>query len=252
MECTVIAETSGNSIHPITAQLVGAASSLGAAPTVVVPGGIGAEDAASIDGVSKVVSVVGDCFSTFDGGAWASAIASQCSGVVIAGATSIGREVASRVAAKKGIPIIQDATGLASGITITRPIYSGKAVETSTVSGDCVITLRANAFDAAGSGGSASVNVVDQSADVSIAIKEAISKASERLDVSEADIIISGGRGIGQKENFSHLEEVADLIGAAVGASRAVVDEWGMPHSCLLYTSPSPRDGLLSRMPSSA
>ena len=231
MECTVIAETSGNSIHPITAQLVGAASSLGAAPTVVVPGGIGAEDAASIDGVSKVVSVVGDCFSTFDGGAWASAIASQCSGVVIAGATSIGREVASRVAAKKGIPIIQDATGLASGITITRPIYSGKAVETSTVSGDCVITLRANAFDAAGYGGSASVNVVDQTADVSIAVKEAISKASERLDVSEADIIISGGRGIGQKENFSHLEEVADLIGAAVGASRAVVDEWGMPHS---------------------
>ena len=113
MECTVIAETSGNSIHPITAQLVGAASSLGAAPTVVVPGGIGAEDAASIDGVSKVVSVVGDCFSTFDGGAWASAISPQCSGLVIAGATSIGREVASRVAAKKGIPIIQDATGLA-------------------------------------------------------------------------------------------------------------------------------------------
>ena len=111
------------------------------------------------------------CFSTFDSGAWASAIASQCSGVVIAGATPIGREVASRVAAKRGIPIIQDATGLKSGITITRPIYSGKAVETSTVSGDCVITLRANAFDAAGSGGSASVNVVDQSADISIAVK---------------------------------------------------------------------------------
>ena len=83
MECTVIAETSGNSIHPITAQLVGAASSLGATPTVVVPGGIGAEDAASIDGVSKVVSVVGDCFSTFDGGAWASAISPQCSEVVL-------------------------------------------------------------------------------------------------------------------------------------------------------------------------
>ena len=96
---------------------------------------------------------------------------------------------------------------------------------------DSVITLRTNAFEAVGSGGSAAVNVVDQSADVSVAVKEAISKASERLDVSEADIIISGGRGIGEKENFSHLEEVADLIGAAVGASRAVVDEWGMPHS---------------------
>lgn len=231
MECTVIADTSGDSLHPITAQLVGAASSLGASPTVVVPGGIAADEAASIDGVAKVVSIVGDCFSTFDGGAWASAIASQCSGVVIAGATPNGREVASRVAAKRGIPIVQDVTGLEGGITITRPIYSGKAVETSTVSGDCVITLRTNAFEAMGSGGSAAVNVVDQSADVSVAVKEAISKASERLDVSEADIIISGGRGIGEKENFSHLEEVADLIGAAVGASRAVVDEWGMPHS---------------------
>jgi len=231
MEYTVIAESSGDSLHPITAQLVGAASALGSSPTVVVPGGVGADEAASIAGVSKVVSVVGDCFATFDGGAWATAIASQCSGVVLAGATPIGREVASRVAAKRGVPIVQDATGLAAGITITRPIYSGKAIETSTVTGECVITLRANAFEAAGTGGSAAVNVVDQSADVGIAVKEAIAKASERLDVSEADIIISGGRGIGQKENFAHLEEVADMIGAAVGASRAVVDEWGMPHS---------------------
>lgn len=231
MEYTVIAESSGDSLHPITAQLVGAASALGSSPTVVVPGGVGADEAASIAGVSKVVSVVGDCFATFDGGAWATAIASQCSGVVLAGATPIGREVASRVAAKRGVPIVQDATGLAAGITITRPIYSGKAIETSTVTSECVITLRANVFEAAGAGGSAAVNVVDQSADVGIAVKEAITKASERLDVSEADIIISGGRGIGQKENFAHLEEVADMIGAAVGASRAVVDEWGMPHS---------------------
>ena len=231
MECTVIAETVGDSLHPITSQLVGAASSLGASPIVVVPGGFGSEEAASIDGVSKVVSVVGDCFSTFDGGAWATALSPQCNGVIITGATSNGREVAARIAAKRGVPIIQDVTGLSDGITITRPIYSGKAVETTTVSGDCVITLRANAFDSAGSGGSAAVNVVDQSVDVSIAVKEAINKATERLDVSEADIIISGGRGIGQKENFSHLEEVADIIGAAVGASRAVVDEWGMPHS---------------------
>ena len=105
--------------------------------------------------------------------------------MIIAGATSIGREVASRVAAKKGYSNYSRCYGSGPGITITRPIYSGKAVENSTVSGDCVITLRANAFDAAGSGGSAAVNVVDQSADVSIAVKEAISKASERLDVSK-------------------------------------------------------------------
>ena len=231
MTFTIIAESAGDSLHPTTAQLVGAASSLGNGSTVICPGGIGAAEAATITGVEKVISVIGDCFSTFDGGAWASAINSVCNGVIFASASPIGREVAARIAAKRGIPIIQDATELADGITITRPIYSGKAVETSTVAGDCVITLRPNAFDAAEGGASAPVNVVDQSADVAIAVMEAIAKASERLDVVEADIIISGGRGIGSIENFRHLEEVADIIGAAVGASRAVVDEWGMPHS---------------------
>ena len=231
MTFTIIAESAGDSLHPTTAQLVGAASSLGNGSTVICPGGIGAAEAATIAGVEKVISVIGDCFSTFDGGAWASAINSVCNGVIFASASPIGREVAARIAAKRGIPIIQDATELADGITITRPIYSGKAVETSTVAGDCVITLRPNAFDAAEGGASAPVNVVDQSADVAIAVMEAIAKASERLDVVEADIIISGGRGIGSIENFRHLEEVADIIGAAVGASRAVVDEWGMPHS---------------------
>ena len=67
--------------------------------------------------------------------------------------------------------------------------------------------------------------------DVATSVKEAIAKASERLDVADADIIISGGRGMGSIENFSHLESIADQLGAAVGASRAVVDEWGMPHS---------------------
>ena len=231
MTFTIIAESAGDSLHPTTAQLVGAASSLGNGSTVICPGGIGAAEAATIAGVEKVISVIGDCFSTFDGGAWASAINSVCNGIIFASASPIGREVAARIAAKRGIPIIQDATELADGITITRPIYSGKAVETSTVAGDCVITLRPNAFDAAEGGASAPVNVVDQSADVAIAVMEAIAKASERLDVAEADIIISGGRGIGSIENFRHLEEVADIIGAAVGASRAVVDEWGMPHS---------------------
>ena len=62
-------------------------------------------------------------------------------------------------------------------------------------------------------------------------MKEAIAKASARLDVAEADIVISGGRGMGSIDNWASLEEVADQIGAAVGASRAVVDEWGLSHS---------------------
>jgi len=65
-----------------------------------------------------------------------------------------------------------------------------------------------------------------------VAVKEALAKAGERLDVAEADIVISGGRGMGDPSNFSHLYEVADEIGAAVGASRAAVDTWEeIPHS---------------------
>ena len=82
-----------------------------------------------------------------------------------------------------------------------------------------------------GSGGSAPVSTVNHSSDVSVTVMEAIAKASERLDVSEADIVISGGRGMGNIDNWSQLESVAAQIGAAVGASRAVVDEWGLSHS---------------------
>ena len=77
----------------------------------------------------------------------------------------------------------------------------------------------------------ASVSTVNHSSDVSVTVMEAIAKASERLDVSDADIVISGGRGMGNIDNWAQLEAVADQIGAAVGASRAVVDEWGLSHS---------------------
>ena len=235
MDVTVIAEASEGGLHPVTAQLVGAASSIGGSSTVLCAGGVGATEAASIAGVTKVISIQGDCFGSFDGGAWAEALNSVAHGdVIMAAATASGREIAATMAAMRGIPIVQDATALevASGISITRPIYSGKAIETSTVQWPCAITLRANAFDAAGGGGNADVSTVNQSADVAVAVKEAIAKASESLDVAEADIIISGGRGMGDPANFSHLNEVADMIGAAVGASRAAVDTWDeIPHS---------------------
>jgi electron transfer flavoprotein alpha subunit len=224
---TIIAETSGNSLHPVTAQLVTAA---GGDATIICPGGTGADEAAALSGVAKVISVEGDCFATFDGGAWGSAISSLCEGRVIAAATANGRELAASIAALKGCAVVQDVTGI-DGDSITRPIYSGKANETLTVSADTILTVRPNTFPGADGGGSAPVNTVNQSADVAVAVQEAIAKASERLDVSDADVIISGGRGMGSIDNFSHLEAIADTLGAAVGASRAVVDEWGMSHS---------------------
>lgn len=224
---TVIAEISGNSLHPVTAQLVGAA---GGNATVLCPGGIGAAEAAAIAGVAKVISVEGDCFSDFDGGAWASALGTVAEGRILAASTATGREIAARMGAAKGVAVVQDVTSI-DGNSVTRPIYSGKAMETLTVADDSILTLRPNTFSAAGDGGSAEVSTVNQSADVVTSVKEAIAKASERLDVADADVVISGGRGMGSIENFSHLEAIADQLGAAVGASRAVVDEWGMSHS---------------------
>ena len=224
---TVIAEISGNDLHPVTAQLVGAA---GGDATVLCPGGVGASEAAALSGVGKVISVEGDCFSSFDGGAWASALGSVAEGRIIAASTANGREIAARMGAAKGVAVVQDVTSI-SGNSVSRPIYSGKAVESLTISDDTILTLRPNTFPPVDGGGSAAVSTVNQSADVATSVKEAIAKASERLDVADADIIISGGRGMGSIENFSHLEAIADQLGAAVGASRAVVDEWGMSHS---------------------
>ena len=220
----------GDLLHPTTYQLIGAISEIGFESIVICPNGKGSSEASKIKGVEKIISVNGDCFDLFDGSAWASAINPVCEGTIVASASPNGREIGSIIAAKRKIPIIQDVTAISSGITVTRPIYSGKATETLKINGDSVITLRPNAFESAEVGNDAPISIVDQTSDVRVAVIEAINKASERLDVTEADIIISGGRGMGSIDNFSHLESMADTLGAAVGASRAVVDEWGMPH----------------------
>ncbi len=234
MEVAIISESSEDgSLNPAIPQLVSASSSLGGNCTIICPGGMGVEEAASISGVSKVISVEGDCFETYDCAAWSEAISPLLDGdLLLASSSLVGREVASFIAAKMGMPIIQDATGIESGIYVTRPIYSGKAIEKSMVSVPCAITVRANSFDVSPQGGDAEIVTVNQSSDVSVAVIKALSEAGEKLDVSEADVIISGGRGMGDPTNFSELFEIADLVGAAVGASRAAVDTWDeIPHS---------------------
>ena len=233
MNITVISESSNGSLHPVTAQLVGAASSLGGSITVICPGGIGSSDAAHISGVTKVISVEGDCFENYDCSAWSESLSPLAEGdLLLSSSSTIGRELISSIAASKGIPVVQDVTSLTGGLLATRSIYSGKAIEEVSISPPCAISLRANSFESAGEGGSGEVSTVNVSQDVAVAVKQALAKASERLDVSEADIIISGGRGMGEPANFSHLNEVADLLGAAVGASRAAVDTWEeIPHS---------------------
>ena len=126
--------------------------------------------------------------------------------------------------------MVQDAVEI-QGDSITSPVYSGKAMQTVSATGPVVISVRSNVF-APAEGGAMDHSVLDTDGNVATSVQEFMARASERLDVSEANIVISGGRGMGSPDNFTHLEAIADTIGAAVGASRAAVDTWdAIPHS---------------------
>ena len=230
----VIAELSKGKISQTTNELVTAANQLGSSCTIVVPCADSsvANDATNISGVAKVIAAKSDIFSNYDAAAWAEAIdAVAPSGIIVTSASAQSKDLAARIAARRSISVIQDVISI-DGTTLSTPIYSGKVIQNMSVNGDAVISIRANVFTPSENSGSSDMQVIDTSGNVSTAVKEMVQRASERLDVSEANIIISGGRGMGTPANFTHLEEIADKLGAAVGASRAAVDTWSeIPHS---------------------
>jgi len=228
----VIAELHNNAVHPSTAELVSAATQLGNTPTIVVP----CTDAAVADGAlglggAAVVAAKSDAFANYDAAGWATALdAVAPQGIIVTGASPQSKDLAARLAARRSLSVVQDAVAI-DGTNITSPLYSGKAMQTVTIGGNVVVSVRSNIFPAA-DGGAESVSVVDTSGDIATSVQEFMARASERLDVAEANIIVSGGRGMGSPDNFTHLEALADTIGAAVGASRAAVDTWeAIPHS---------------------
>ena len=231
-QTTVIAEMSNNTVHASTAELVSAAIALGGEPTLVVPCTDASQaDAAAGMGAATVIAAKSSAFTHYDAGGWAAALDAVIpQGTVITGASPQSKDLAARLAARRGISVVQDAIAI-EGNTITSPVYSGKAMQTVSANGAVVVSVRSNVF-AAAQGGASDISVVDTDGNVATSVQEFMARASERLDVAEANIIISGGRGMGSPDNFSHLEAIADTIGAAVGASRAAVDTWeAIPHS---------------------
>lgn len=230
----VIAELNKGSIHSTTKELVTAAQMLGDSCTVIVPctDSSVADAISSTSGVAKVIVAKSEIFGNYDASGWASAIDSVTpEGTIITSASPQSKDLAARLAARRKVSVVQDVVSIQDG-QLTSPVYSGKAMQTVSLSGNTVVSIRQNVFDASPDGGSVEVSVIDASGNVATAVKELISRASERLDVSEANIIISGGRGMGSPDNFTHLEQIADTLGAAVGASRAAVDTWDdIPHS---------------------
>ncbi len=151
-------------------------------------------------------------------------------------ATALGRDLSGRVAARLGWGCLADVTKLAlegGALEATRPVYSGKALARVDGAGKpVVVTLRPNVFPAQSAGGAAEVEaLVAPPADIRAVVKEILTKEGGELDVAEADVIVTGGRGIKGPENFALIRELAKLLGGAVGASRAVVDAGWIEHS---------------------
>jgi len=237
MAILVYAEHDNSALKAESFKLVTAAQKIGGDIHVLVAGsdcGAAAEQAASINGVSKVLVA--------DNAAYANQLAENVADLVLdiaqgydhilAAATTTGKNFMPRVAALLDVAQISDIIAVESADTFQRPIYAGNAIAT-VQSADAVkvITVRASAFDATETGGSAAVetlDVVKESAKVKFVSQELTE--SERPELAAAEVIISGGRGMQNGDNFKLLDGIADKLGAAIGASRAAVDAGFVPN----------------------
>ena len=240
MPILVIAEHDNAGLKAATLNTVSAAARLGADIEVLVAGSncaAAAQAAAQLAGVTKVK--VADAAAYAEQGA--ENLAALLVGLVQAGgyshvlapATTYGKNVLPRVAALLDVAQISDIVAIESADTFVRPIYAGNALAT-VKSSDAVkvITVRTTAFDAVGTGGSASVEAVAAGPDLaqSKLVGRELTK-SARPELGAAKIIVSGGRGLGSGDAYrSVLEPLADKLGAAMGASRAAVDAGFVPN----------------------
>ncbi len=227
-----------NAIKQPSRSAVAAALKLGGDVHVLVAGddvGAAAEAAAKLPGIGKVHKAQGPAYAH----AMAEPLAALLVGLaghhdhILAAATAVGKNVLPRVAALLDVQPISDIAGVESADTFIRPIYAGNALATVQSSDKVkVITVRAASFDpVAAEGGHASIEdvAVADAPDGSRYVGSELSK-SERPELTAARVVVSGGRGMGNGENFSLLEPIADRLGAAMGASRAAVDAGYVPN----------------------
>ena len=238
MTALVVAEHNNQELKPVTLNTVTAALGLDQDVHILIAGNACsavAEEAAKVSGVAKVLLVESDAYENF----LAENIATLVSNIssdydfILAPTTTNGKNVMPRVAALQDVSQISDISAIESSDTFQRPIYAGNCIAT-VKSNDSkkIITVRNTAFDAAdASGGSAEIITLEEINDAGISkfVKEEIAE-SDRPELTAADVIISGGRGMQNGDNFSILEGIADKLGAAIGASRAAVDSGFVPN----------------------
>jgi electron transfer flavoprotein alpha subunit len=237
MTSLVVAEHDNRLLNDATARTVSAAGALGQPVHVLVAGegcrGV-AEAAAKLSGVEKVLLAENPALSAMLAEPMEQLLVQLAPAyeAFLAPATTSGKNYLPRLAARLDVPQISEILAVESPDTFRRPIYAGNAIETvQAPSGKIVATVRTAAFKPAEAAGTAPIETVEAPGDSGLSkfVGEELSK-SERPDLSSARIVISGGRGLQSGENFRLLEQIADKLHAALGASRAAVDAGFVPN----------------------
>jgi len=238
MATLLLAEHDNKSLKDSTNKALTAAKQMGGDVHVLVAGSGAkavADAAAKLDGVAKVLLADAAPYEHALAEPLAALIVSLAANydAIVAPATTNAKNVMPRVAALLDVMQISEIIKVVAPDTFERPIYAGNAIQTvKSKDAKKVITVRTSTFQATGEGGSASVENATMAADPGISsfVGEELSK-SERPELTSAKIIISGGRAMQSRENFTkYIEPVADKLGAAVGASRAAVDAGYAPN----------------------
>jgi electron transfer flavoprotein alpha subunit len=238
MSILVIAEHDNNSLKGATLNTIAAANALSGEVTVIVAGsGIDnvVTESQSLDGVSKILKCDSEVYTNAIAEDLTSLVIANCDGFshILAPSTTFGKNLMPRISAKLDSQQISDIISVESDDTFKRPIYAGSCIAT-VKSNDSVkvITVRSTAFDPV-SANNSGVEVSDIDAQDSLGISKFISEEiakSDRPELTAANIVISGGRGMQSGDNFHLLDSIADKLGAAVGASRAAVDAGFVPN----------------------
>ena len=238
MSILVIAEHDNSELKTATLNTVAAGLEIGGDIDILVAGSdcdSVAESASQIPGVGKVLLANKECYKNSLAENMGNLIVELADGYshIISPATTNGKNFMPRVAAKLDVSQVSDISAVISEDTYERPIYAGNCIATvQSTDSVKVITVRTTGFDACESGGgSAAITSLDSETDAGISsfIKEEIAE-SDRPELTAADVVISGGRGMQNGDNFSLLNGIADKLGAAIGASRAAVDSGFVPN----------------------
>ena len=238
MSILIIAEHDNNELKGATLNTVAAGAAIGGDIDILVAGtdcGSVAEAASQVPGVRKVLVADKESYKNSLAENVGNLVAELAEGYshVLAPATTNGKNFMPRVAAKLDVSQISDISAVISEDTFERPIYAGNCIATVQSSDSIkVITVRTTGFDACeASGGNAELTAIDNDTDAGVSsfVKEEIAE-SDRPELTAADVVISGGRGMQNGDNFSLLNGIADKLGAAIGASRAAVDSGFVPN----------------------